>query len=78
MNLDDNYWENYLNELMFKIMEAVNNKEIGEYLQNELLSLYKKINDKNETLEKRKQMAVLVEHYLGIVKEITDDSVKKR
>ena len=78
MNLDDNYWENYLNELMFKIMEAVNNKEIGEHLQNELISLYRKLNNKNETLEKRKQMAVLAEHYLGIVKEITGDSVKKR
>ena len=78
MNLDDNYWENYLNELMFKIMEAVNNKEIGEHLQNELISLYRELNNKNETLEKRKQMAVLAEHYLGIVKEITGDSVKKR
>ena len=78
MNLDNNYWENYLNELMIKIMGVANNKEIGEHLQNELISLYRKLNNKNETLEKRKQIGVLVEHYLEIAKKITENSVKKR
>ena len=76
MKLDDNYWEKYLDELMCKITEAVNIKDIGVELQIELLDLYNTIGNKKLPLALRRQKAVLVEHYLGMIKDISNN--KKR
>ena len=78
MSLNDIYWENYLENVKNKIPEAINNNMIGKELQEELLELYRLLDDNNISITEKKQRAKLVEHYLEMCREIINNEPKRR
>ena len=78
MSLNDSYWEKYLDSVKNRIPDTVNSNEVGEELKEELLELYNILDDKEESLEGRKQKALEVEHFLWMCNSMDNDDVKKR
>ena len=78
MSLSESYWENYLDKLKNTITDVINNNLIDHELQDELLELYKTLDDKNISLDERKQKAKLVDHYLEMCNDIVNDDYRKR
>ncbi|MEE3343466.1 MAG: hypothetical protein VZS44_05200 [Bacilli bacterium] len=78
MSLNDSFWEGHLDKLKDTITEVVNNNMIGPELQIELLDLYNELDNKKIPLEVRKQRAVLVEHYLGMCKNIINNGSRRK
>ena len=72
MSFSSNRWEKYLDKLKFEIVETLNNSYLGPEMIVELNDLYNILNNKKLPLEIRKQNAVIAEHYLSMVRDITN------
>lgn len=71
---NDIKWEKYLNSLIVKINNVIENKELSAELKVELIDLCDILGNKKLPLDIRMKQAVVVEHYLGII----DDAPMKK
>lgn len=78
MSLKDNYWESYIEKVKDRITETVNSSSIGDVLQDELLDLYKILDDNDLAMGERKRKAVLAEHYLNIISDTPYNNNRRR